>query len=69
MYKFRFFCNNIFDNSVNIEARLFKLCVLILDVIMEGNVSQIFILGPSSYFMLFRKRFLQNLLNILRFLS
>ena len=51
----------IVDNSVNIETRPFKFCVLILDVIMEGTVSQIFLLGPSSYFMLFRKLFLQNL--------
>ena len=43
------------DNSVNIETRLFKLCVLILDIIMEGTMSQIFILGPSSFIMLFRK--------------
>ena len=57
------------DNSVNIKTRLFKLCVLILDIIMEGTVSQIFYFGPSSYFMLFRKLFLQNLKNILRFLS
>ena len=51
------------DNSVNIETRL------IVDIIMEGTVSQIFILGPSFYFILSRKLFLQNLLNILRFLS
>ena len=43
------------DNSVNIEPRLFKLCVLILNIMMKGTISQIFILGPSSYFMLFRK--------------
>ena len=56
------------DNSVNIETRLVKFCVLILDIIMERTMShsQIYILGPSSYFMLFR--FLQNVLNILRFL-
>ena len=53
------------DNSINIETRLLKLCVLIVDIIMEGTVSQIFILGPSFYEMLFRKLFLQNLLNIL----
>ena len=57
------------DNSVNIETRLLKFCVLIVDIIMEGTVSQIFILGPSFYFILSGKLFLQNLLNILRFLS
>ena len=56
-YRFRFFAIiflNV-DNSVNIETRLFKFCVLNIDTIMEGTVSQIFILGPSFYFMLFRK--------------
>ena len=43
------------NNSVNIKTRLFTFCVLNLDPIMEGTVSQIFILGPSFYFMLFRK--------------
>ena len=43
------------DNSVNIETRHLKFCMLILNTIMERTVSQIFILGPSSYFMLFRK--------------
>ena len=38
-----------------IETSPFKLCVLILDIIMEGMVSQILILGPISFFMLFRK--------------
>ena len=57
------------DNSVNIETRLLIFCVLIVDIIMEGMVSQIFILGPSLFFILSRKLFLQNLLNILRFLS
>ena len=57
------------DNSVNIETRLLKFCVLIVGIIMEGTVSQIFILGPSFYFILSRKLFVQNLLNILRFLS
>ena len=55
------------DNSVNIKTRLFKFCVLILDIIMEGTVSQNFHLCPCSYVMFFRKLFLQNLSNILRF--
>ena len=49
------------DNSVNIKAKLFKFSVLILDTITEGTVSHISLLGPSSYSMLFRKLFLQNL--------
>ena len=36
---------------------------------MEGTVSQIFLLGPSSHYMLYRKLCLQNVSNILRFLS
>ena len=57
MYKFRFFAIIFLnmDNSVNIKTRLVKFDVLILDIMMEGTVSQIFFLGPSSYFMLFRK--------------
>ena len=47
------------DNSVN--TRPFKLCMLILDIILEGTVSPIYLLAHSSYFMLFRKLFLQNL--------
>ena len=31
------------DNSVNDDSRLFKFGVLILDIIMEGTVSQIFL--------------------------
>ena len=61
MHTFRFFAIiflNV-DNSVNIKTKLFKLCVLILDIIMEGKVFQVFLLGLSSYFMLFRKLFLQ----------
>ena len=61
--KFRFFAKiflNV-DNSVNIKTRLLKCGVLILDIIMEGTVSQISPLGPSSYyFMLFRILRLQN---------
>ena len=71
MYKIRFFAIKFLnvDNSVNIETRLLKYCVLIFDIIMEETVSPIFVLGPSSYFMLLRKSFLQNISNILRFLS
>ena len=39
--------------SLNIIYRLFKFGVCILDVIMEGKVSQIFYLGPGSYLMWF----------------
>ena len=57
------------DNSVNIETRLLKFCVLIVDIIIEGTVSQIFILGPRFHFILSRKLFFKNVLNILQFLS
>ena len=51
MNKFRFFAILFLkvDYSINIEARLFKSCVFILYIIMEGTVSQIFLLGSSSY--------------------
>ena len=30
---------------------ILKLCMLVLHIVPEGNVSQIFYLGPSFYFM------------------
>ena len=39
------------DNSVNITYKPFKFGVVIFDTIIEGNVSQIFHLGPRFYFM------------------
>ena len=53
MQNFTFF-TNIFlnvDISINVEHKPFKFFEVILDIIMEGNVSQIFYLGLSSYFM------------------
>ena len=53
MQKFTFF-TNIFLNvniSINVEHILFKSVEVILDIIMEGTVSQIFDLGPSSFLM------------------
>ena len=43
------------------KTRLFKLCVLILDIMA---VSQIYLLGRSSYFMLFSKSFLHIMYKI-----
>ena len=37
------------DNSINIIYKVFKFGVVILHIIMEGTVSQIFNLGPSSF--------------------
>ena len=42
-------------NSVAITCTLFRFSVVILDTIKEGQVPQIFDLGLSSVFMLFRK--------------
>ena len=39
------------DSSFNIGNRLFKLSVVIIDVLKKGTVSHIFFLGLSSYFM------------------
>ena len=53
MHKFSFL-SVIFvdlDNSFDIIYKLFKFGVVILDIIMEGTVSQNFYLGPSSFFM------------------
>ena len=46
MYFFPFFCNK--DMLYTIYS--FKMDILILDTVMEGNVSQIFNLGPSFIF-------------------
>ena len=42
-------------NSVAIIYKLFRFGVVSLYVITEGTMSQIFDLGPSSFFMLFRR--------------
>ena len=51
------FCLLFLDDgsSVNIIERLPKSSVLILAMVIEGTVSEIFYLGPSSRFMCFRK--------------
>ena len=38
------------ENSINIVHRLLKFSMGILDLVMEGKMSQIFYLGPSSHF-------------------
>ena len=45
------------DISFNMYHQLFKLCEVILDIIMEGTVSQILYRGPRSNFMWIRKCF------------
>ena len=39
------------DSSISIQHKLLKRCEAILDIIMEGIVSQIFYIGPSFYLM------------------
>ena len=39
------------DSSFNIYERLLRFSLGIIDILMEGTVSQIFYLGPSSSFM------------------
>ena len=53
MQNFTFFTNIIFnvDISINVEHKPFNFFEAILDIIMEGTVSQIFYLGSSSNFM------------------
>ena len=53
MQKFSFFPFIILnlDNSVIIICKLFKFGVVILDIIMEGTVSQICDLGLNYFFM------------------
>ena len=43
------------DSSFNISDRLLKFSVVIIDMLMEGTVSQIFYLGLSLCFMQLQK--------------
>ena len=54
------FTNNFLnvDNLINIAHNLIKLSVLILDMLMEGTMSQNFELCLSFYFMSLDKLFL-----------
>ena len=58
-----------FYSLISIAHKLFKFRELILDIITEGTVSQIIYLGPSIYFIGFRKCFFFNLQNVSRYLS
>ena len=42
------------DNSINTLHSKMKFSVIILDNIMEETMSQIYHIGPSSHFMIFR---------------
>ena len=39
------------DISVTVADIILKFCMLVLHILPEGSVSQIFYLGPSFYFM------------------
>ena len=56
IHKFRFVTLIFWDinNLVNIIQRLPKYLLLVLAMVIEGTVSQIFYLGPSSRFMCFQ---------------
>ena len=43
------FLNN--DISITFADIILKFCMLVLHILPEGSVSQIFYLGPSFYFM------------------
>ena len=43
------------DSSFTIKDRLLKVSVVIIDMLMEGTVSQIIYLGPSLCFMQLQK--------------
>ena len=68
MYIFPIIFFNV-DSSFNIENRLFKFSVGIFDTLMEGTVSEISYLGPSSSFMRLKKWCLKLLENVSRFLT
>ena len=39
------------DISITVADIILKFCILVLYILPEGSVSQIFYLGPSFYFM------------------
>ena len=43
------------NSSFTIQDRLLKFSVGIVDILIEGNMSQIFYLSPGSSFMRFQK--------------
>ena len=38
-------------NSINIQYKLFRFCLVITDIVMHGSMSQILYSGPGFYFM------------------
>ena len=56
------------DISITNKDIAMKFCMAILHINCEGSVSQIFYLGPSSYFMLSRKLCFENIQKVTRFL-
>ena len=54
------------DSSFSID-RLHKFSVVIIDMLMEGSMSQIFYVGPSLCFMRLQKLCLKTLENVSRF--
>ena len=57
------------NNLVNIIQRLPKSFSLVLSIVVEGTVSQIFYLGPSSRFICFQNLCSQFFKNVSRFLA
>ena len=56
------------DISVTTLDITMKFSMTALHIHSEGSVSQIFYLGPSFYFMLFRKKCFENIQKVARFL-
>ena len=56
------------DISITTQDIATKICMTILHINCEGSVSQIFNLGPSFYFMLFRKSYFENIQKVTQFL-
>ena len=57
------------DISINNLLNMFKLSVVVLNTIIEGTMSQIFLPDPRSNFMQFRKLGFQKLQNVSCFWS
>ena len=57
------------DISMTTQDIAMRFCMTSLHINCEGSVSQIFNLGPSLYYMLFRKLCFENIQKVTRFFT
>ena len=69
VHRFLLFALFFLGCGLNIIQKLPKFSVHILAIVIEGTLSQMFHLGPSSRFIFFRKSCSQLFLNVSRILA